>query len=222
MSMTGRCYRARTDGADGRPLEIQLFEWASQEAMDSYMADRRIDSSDATGSGLLATLHIRLLHIPRASTAPPRPLVNTRPSWITAVIHEIGGSRPPVPMKMGLSLDECGSGPERNLRSLDRGSTGSAHNGQKCARSGVEEGRSISSASTATKSAVESVARPRDRVSHRLLGVRRNQREDIDSLTPQPLRRLSSHSAMHPWSPRHIPRSRPPQNPADRFSGRIR
>jgi hypothetical protein len=34
-------HRARTDGADGRPLEIQLFEWASQEAMDSYMSDPR-------------------------------------------------------------------------------------------------------------------------------------------------------------------------------------
>jgi len=33
--------RARTDGADGRPLEIQLFEWASQEAMDGYLADPR-------------------------------------------------------------------------------------------------------------------------------------------------------------------------------------
>lgn len=34
-------HRARTDGADGRPLEIQLFEWASQEAMDGYMVDPR-------------------------------------------------------------------------------------------------------------------------------------------------------------------------------------
>lgn len=34
-------HRARTDGCDGRPLEIQLFEWASQEAMDGYMADPR-------------------------------------------------------------------------------------------------------------------------------------------------------------------------------------
>lgn len=34
-------HRARTDGADGRPLEIQLFEWASREAMDGYMADPR-------------------------------------------------------------------------------------------------------------------------------------------------------------------------------------
>jgi hypothetical protein len=34
-------HRARTDGADGRPLEIQLFEWASQAAMDRYLADPR-------------------------------------------------------------------------------------------------------------------------------------------------------------------------------------
>lgn len=34
-------HRARTDGADGRPLEIQLFEWASREALDSYMSDPR-------------------------------------------------------------------------------------------------------------------------------------------------------------------------------------
>ena len=34
-------HRARTDGADGRPLEIQLFEWASQEAMVGYLADPR-------------------------------------------------------------------------------------------------------------------------------------------------------------------------------------
>jgi hypothetical protein len=34
-------HRARTDGAEGRPLEIQLFEWASQEAMARYMSDPR-------------------------------------------------------------------------------------------------------------------------------------------------------------------------------------
>lgn len=33
--------RARSDGAEGRPLEIQLFEWASQSAMDGFMADPR-------------------------------------------------------------------------------------------------------------------------------------------------------------------------------------
>jgi hypothetical protein len=34
-------HRSRTDGADGRPLEIQLFEWASQQEMEGYMADPR-------------------------------------------------------------------------------------------------------------------------------------------------------------------------------------
>jgi hypothetical protein len=33
--------RARGDGAEDRPLEIQLFEWASQTAMDGYMSDPR-------------------------------------------------------------------------------------------------------------------------------------------------------------------------------------
>lgn len=33
--------RARSHGDLSQPLEIQLFEWPSQEAMDSYMADPR-------------------------------------------------------------------------------------------------------------------------------------------------------------------------------------
>lgn len=33
--------RARSNGAEDRPLEIQLYEWASQAAMDSYMSDPR-------------------------------------------------------------------------------------------------------------------------------------------------------------------------------------
>lgn len=33
--------RARSDGAEGRPLEIQLFEWPSQSAMDGFMSDPR-------------------------------------------------------------------------------------------------------------------------------------------------------------------------------------
>ncbi|MFD4294542.1 hypothetical protein ACFWPA_15730 [Rhodococcus sp. NPDC058505] len=33
--------RARTDGSGGQPLEIQLFTFASQSAMDGYMADDR-------------------------------------------------------------------------------------------------------------------------------------------------------------------------------------
>ncbi|SKN99763.1 hypothetical protein [Mycobacteroides abscessus] len=33
--------RARSSGADGQPLEIQLFEWVSQAAMDGFMSDPR-------------------------------------------------------------------------------------------------------------------------------------------------------------------------------------
>ena len=33
--------RARSDGEEDRPLEIQLFEWESQAAMDGYMSDPR-------------------------------------------------------------------------------------------------------------------------------------------------------------------------------------
>ncbi len=33
--------RARTDGANGAPLEIQILEYPSQDALDAYMADER-------------------------------------------------------------------------------------------------------------------------------------------------------------------------------------
>jgi uncharacterized protein (DUF1330 family) len=33
--------RARTDGADGAPLEIQILEYPSQAALDDYLADAR-------------------------------------------------------------------------------------------------------------------------------------------------------------------------------------
>ena len=33
--------RARSDGADGHPLEVQLFEFPSQESLDAYLADPR-------------------------------------------------------------------------------------------------------------------------------------------------------------------------------------
>jgi hypothetical protein len=51
-------HRARTDGADGRPLEIQLFEWASQEAMDSYMADPRRTALSADREQAIARTEI--------------------------------------------------------------------------------------------------------------------------------------------------------------------
>jgi hypothetical protein len=34
-------YRARSDGAHGHPLEVQLLEWASEAALDGYMSDPR-------------------------------------------------------------------------------------------------------------------------------------------------------------------------------------
>ncbi|MEY8015394.1 DUF1330 domain-containing protein [Mycobacterium servetii] len=33
--------RSRSDGAEGRPLEIQLFEFPSTESFDAYMHDPR-------------------------------------------------------------------------------------------------------------------------------------------------------------------------------------
>jgi uncharacterized protein (DUF1330 family) len=33
--------RARTDGADATPLEIQILEYPSQAALDGYLADER-------------------------------------------------------------------------------------------------------------------------------------------------------------------------------------
>ena len=33
--------RARTDGSDGAPLEIQILEYPSQDALDAYIADER-------------------------------------------------------------------------------------------------------------------------------------------------------------------------------------
>jgi hypothetical protein len=31
----------RSDGADGHPLEVQLFEFPSRESLDAYLADPR-------------------------------------------------------------------------------------------------------------------------------------------------------------------------------------
>jgi uncharacterized protein (DUF1330 family) len=33
--------RARSDGEENRPIEIQLYEWPSEAAMDAYMSDPR-------------------------------------------------------------------------------------------------------------------------------------------------------------------------------------
>lgn len=51
-------HRARTDGAEGKPLEIQLFEWASQEAMDSYMSDPRRTALSADREQAIARTEI--------------------------------------------------------------------------------------------------------------------------------------------------------------------
>jgi hypothetical protein len=51
-------HRAWTDGADGRPLEIQLFEWASQEAMDGYMSDPRRTALSADREQAIARTEI--------------------------------------------------------------------------------------------------------------------------------------------------------------------
>ncbi len=51
-------HRSRTDGVGGRPSEIQLFEWASQEAVDSYMADPRRTSLAADRDRAIARTEI--------------------------------------------------------------------------------------------------------------------------------------------------------------------
>jgi hypothetical protein len=33
--------RVRSDGEDGHPLEVQLFEFPSQQSLDAYLADPR-------------------------------------------------------------------------------------------------------------------------------------------------------------------------------------
>lgn len=48
--------RSRTDGADGAPLEIQILEFPSQAALDSYMTDgRRIALADARDAAIART-----------------------------------------------------------------------------------------------------------------------------------------------------------------------
>ena len=51
-------HRTWTDGAEGRPLEIQLFEWASASAMDSYMADPRRTALSAQRDRAIARTEI--------------------------------------------------------------------------------------------------------------------------------------------------------------------
>lgn len=51
-------HRAWTDGAEGRPLEIQLFEWASASAMDGYLADPRRTALSAQRDRAIARTEI--------------------------------------------------------------------------------------------------------------------------------------------------------------------
>jgi len=53
--------RARTDGSDDQPLEIQMFSFESQDAMDGYMADeRRLALSDELDGAVARTEIMRV------------------------------------------------------------------------------------------------------------------------------------------------------------------
>lgn len=51
-------HRARTDGADGKPLEIQLFEFASQTSVDAYLVDPRRTALSADRDAAVARTEI--------------------------------------------------------------------------------------------------------------------------------------------------------------------
>lgn len=51
-------HRTWTDGKEGRPLEIQLFEWASAAAMEGYMADPRRTALSAERERTIARTEI--------------------------------------------------------------------------------------------------------------------------------------------------------------------
>ncbi|WP_041299362.1 MULTISPECIES: hypothetical protein [Mycobacterium ulcerans group] len=53
--------RARSDGTEGRPLKIQLFERASQSAMDDFMADPRRTALAADRDRAIARTEIVLV-----------------------------------------------------------------------------------------------------------------------------------------------------------------
>jgi hypothetical protein len=56
-------HRAWTDGVGGKPLEIQLFEWASTEAMESFMADPRRVALAADRERAIARTEIVPVHL---------------------------------------------------------------------------------------------------------------------------------------------------------------
>ena len=56
--------RARSDGAEGRPLEIQLLEFPSAEALEAYMVDpRRTALASKRDAAIAKTelIHVQLL-----------------------------------------------------------------------------------------------------------------------------------------------------------------
>ncbi len=56
--------RARSDGAHGQPLEIQLFEFPSTEAFDGYMTDSRRTVLALERDGAIARtelIHVQLI-----------------------------------------------------------------------------------------------------------------------------------------------------------------
>jgi hypothetical protein len=50
--------RVRGSGADGQPLEIQLLEFASAQALDGYMADPRRQSLAAERDRVIAKTEV--------------------------------------------------------------------------------------------------------------------------------------------------------------------
>ena len=56
--------RARSSGADGQPLEVQLLEFASAAALEAYMADERRTSLAAARDRAIARtqlINVRLV-----------------------------------------------------------------------------------------------------------------------------------------------------------------
>ena len=50
--------RARSDGQEDRPLEIQLYEWPSEAARDAYMSDPRRTALSAERDRVIARTEI--------------------------------------------------------------------------------------------------------------------------------------------------------------------
>jgi hypothetical protein len=55
--------RARSDGAEDRPLEIQLFEWASEAAMNGFMSGSRGTALSADRDRAVARIEIVPLYL---------------------------------------------------------------------------------------------------------------------------------------------------------------